>query len=128
MIHSLVASTRIPYGIFRKCTELHGQALLQWHKFWLLHTGDIQNLGIILYSEDHSDSINVPGAFMASREYVTPHDLAEELLPSLLRYPEYYGRTTVIYTNRTENENIEYIKALKEANDLGTVIIMCSED
>ena len=85
-------------------------------------------VGIILYSKDRSYPINVHGAFMAPREYVTPHDLAEELLPSLLRDPDYWGQTTVIYTNHTEKENIEYIRALKKSNILGTVIVMCGED
>lgn len=85
-------------------------------------------VGIILYSEDRSYPINVHGAVMVPREYVTPHDLAEELLPSLLRDPDYWGQTTVIYTNHTEKENIEYIHALKKSNILGTVIVMCGED
>ena len=83
--------------------------------------------GIILYSEDRPYPNNT-GAFMAPREYVTPHDLAEEFLPSLLRDPDYWGQTTVIYTNHTEKENIEYIQALKKSNILGTVIVMCRED
>ena len=85
-------------------------------------------IGIILYSEDRPYPNAMHGVFMASREYVTPHDLTEELLPSLLQDPDYWGRTTVIYTNHTEKENIEYIHALKESNILGTVIVMCKED
>ena len=85
-------------------------------------------VGIILYSEDHSYPINVHGAFMAPRKYVTPHDLAEEFLPSLLKDPDNWGQTTVIYTNHTEKENAQYIEALKKSNMLGTVIVMCGED
>lgn len=88
---------------------------------------DMEAIGIILYSEDRPYP-NTYGAFMAPREYVTPHDLVEEFLPSLLRDPDYSGQTTVIYTNHTEEENIEYIHALKNSNILGTVIVMCSED
>ena len=87
----------------------------------------MEAVGIILYSEDRPYP-NVPEAFMVSREYATPHDLVEEFLPSLLQSSEYYGRTTIIYTNHTEEENAGYIKALKEANIFGTVIVMCSED
>lgn len=83
--------------------------------------------GIILYSEDRPYP-NAYGAFMAPREYVTPHDLAEEFLPSILRDPERWGQTAVIYTNHTEEENIEYIHALKKSNIPGTVIVMCGED
>lgn len=83
--------------------------------------------GIILYSEDRPYP-NVYGAFMAPREYVTPHDLAEEFLPSLLRDPDCRSQTVVIYTNHTEEENIEYIQALKKSNILGTVIVMCKEN
>lgn len=85
-------------------------------------------IGIILYSKDRPYPNSMHGALMAPREYVTPHDLAEGLLPSLLRDPNYWGQTTVIYTNHTEKENAKYIKALKEANILGTVIVMCKED
>ena len=85
-------------------------------------------VGIILYSEDRPYPNSVHGAFMASREYVTPHDLAEELLPSILQDPECWDQITVIYTNHTEEENIEYIHALKKSNILGTVIVMCRED
>jgi hypothetical protein len=85
----------------------------------------MEAIGIVLYSEDRP---YVPGVFMAPREYVTPHDLAEEFLPSLLRDPERWGQTAVIYTNHTEEENIEYIHALKKSNIPGTVIVMCRED
>ena len=85
-------------------------------------------IGIILYSEDRPYPNSIHGALMVPREYVTPHDLAEGLIPSLLRNPNYCGQTTVIYTNHTEKENTKYIKALKEANILGTVIIMCKDD
>ena len=84
--------------------------------------------GIILYSKDRSYPNNVYGAFMAPREYVTPHDLAEEFLPSLLRDSDCWNQVVVIYTNHTEEENIEYIHALKKSNILGTVIVMCRED
>lgn len=83
--------------------------------------------GIILYSKDRSYP-DVPGAFMFPREYLTPHSLVEELLPTLLQNPDSWGQTILIYTNYTEKENAKYIKALKETNILGTVIIMCSED
>ena len=85
-------------------------------------------IGIILYSENRPYPNIIHGAFMASREYVTPHDLAEEFLPSLLQDSDCCDQITVIYTNHTEKENAKYIKALKEANILGTVIIMCKED
>lgn len=88
---------------------------------------DMEVIGIILYSEDRPYP-DIDGAFMASREYVTPHDLAEEFLPSLLRDPDNWGQTIAIYTNHTEKENIEYIRALKKSNILGTVIVMCGED
>lgn len=88
---------------------------------------DMEVIGIILYSEDRPYP-NTYGAFMAPREYVTPHDLAEEFLPSLLQDPNYSDQITVIYTNHTEEENAEYIHALKKSNILGTVIVMCSED
>lgn len=88
----------------------------------------MEAIGIILYSEDRSYPINVDGAFMAPREYVTPHDLAEEFLPSLLRDPDSWGKTVVIYTNHTEEENNKYIQALKKSNILCTVIVMCMED
>ena len=88
----------------------------------------MEAVGIILYSEDRPYPNIMHRVFMAPREYVTPHDLAEELLPSLLRDPDYWNQTAVIYTNHTEEENIEYIHALKKSNILGTVIVMCSED
>ena len=88
----------------------------------------MEAIGIILYSEDRPYPNNVLGAFMAMREYVIPHDLAEEFLPSLLRDPDCRSQTVVIYTNHTEEENIEYIHALKKSNILGTVIVMCSEE
>ena len=89
---------------------------------------DMKAIGIVLYSEDRPYPCHVPGVFMISREYATPHDLAEEFLPSLLRDPDCRSQTVVIYTNHTEEENIEYIHALKEFNILGTVIVMCREE
>lgn len=88
----------------------------------------MEALGIVLFSENRPYPDNTYGSYMVPREYVTPHDLAEELLPSLLRDLEYWGQTAVIYTNYTEKENAKYIKALKEADMLGTVIVMCRED
>lgn len=89
---------------------------------------DMKVIGIILYTEDRPYPHHVSRAFMVPREYVTPHDLAEELIPSLLRNPDCRSQTVVIYTNHTEEENIKYINALKESNILGTVIVMCKED
>ena len=88
----------------------------------------MEAIGIVLYSEDRPYPCHVPGVFMAPREYVTPHDLAEEFIPSLLRDPECRNQTVVIYTNHTEEENNEYIQALKKPNVLGTVIVMCKEN
>lgn len=91
----------------------------------MIHSMNV--VGIILYSEDRPYP-DIHGTFMASREYVTPHNLVEEFLPSLLRNPDYWGQTIAIYTNHTEKENAKYIKALKKFNILGTVIVMCKED
>ena len=56
----------------------------------------MEMVGIILCSEDRPYPNSVHGAIMIPREYATPHDLAEEFLPSLLRDPDCWGQTTVI--------------------------------
>ena len=85
-------------------------------------------IGIVLYSEDRPYPNNIDGTFMASREYVTPEDLATEFLPMLLRDGANWGQTVIIYTNHTEKENAKYIKTLKDVPELGTVIVMCKEN
>lgn len=89
---------------------------------------NMEVVGIVLYSEDRPYPNNIHGAFMVSREYVTPHDLAEEFIPYLLGDHNCWSQTIIIYTNHSEKENIEYIHALKNSNILGTVIVMCRED
>lgn len=83
-------------------------------------------VGITLHSEDRPCP-NISDAFIVPRAHVTPEDLASYIL-DFLEDDDDWGRIIIIYTNHTERENAEYIKALKEISAPGTTIVMCKEN
>ena len=91
---------------------------------YMMHSMEI--VGIILCSEDRPYP-NIDYAFKVPRERVTPEVLVS-YISNLLEGEDNLERIIIVYTNHTERENIEYIKALKEISAAGTTIIMCKEN
>lgn len=80
-------------------------------------------LGIVYYTQDRPYPNNVGGVYMMPSDLLKVDEFVDEAIPYLLE--ETNAQMVIIYTNKTEEENLYLIEKLQDFKDIRTVILMC---
>ena len=80
-------------------------------------------LGIVYYTQDRSYPNCISGTYMFPSDLMNEDEFVDEAIPYLME--ETGAQMVIIYTNKTEEENLSLIKKLQTFRDMRIVILMC---
>ena len=80
-------------------------------------------LGIVYYTQDRPYPKHIGGVYMIPRDLMKEDELVDEAIPYLMEEAD--AQMVIIYTNKTEEENLYLIEKLRAFKDIRTVILMC---
>lgn len=80
-------------------------------------------LGIVYYTQDRPYPNCVSGTYMFPSDLIKEDEFVDEAIPYLMEETE--AQMVIIYTNKTEEENLYLIRKLRDFKDMRTVILMC---
>lgn len=80
-------------------------------------------LGIVYYTQARSYPNCVSGTYMFPSDLIKEDEFVDEAIPYLMKETE--AQMVIIYTNKTEEENLYLIEKLLAFKDMRTVILMC---
>lgn len=83
-------------------------------------------LGIVYYTQDRPYPSHIGGVYMMPSDLMKEDEFVYETLPYLME--ETKAQTIIIYTNKTEEENLSLIKKLRTFRDMRIVILMCYQE
>ena len=83
-------------------------------------------LGIVYYTQDRPYPNCVSGTYMFPSDLIKEDEFVDEAIPYLMEETE--AQMVIIYTNKTEEENLYLIRKLRDFKDMRTVILMCYQE